>query len=120
MRILVLISLVLLGISMPTQANYPQWLQTLFDELGQETMSKPGHELTGDELFQIYHLTKDINGADDGVFPMIETYGEKVRPILVVKLKNTDTSSEERETATEIIEIFFREDSELLTLLEAI
>ena len=110
--------LFIIGLSMTANAQEPEWVQTLFDQLGQEVMSKPGHELTGEELFKIYHVTKNINGADDGVFPMIEMYGNKVRPVLLLKLSNENTSSAELETAKEIVEIFFDTDTELLGLSE--
>jgi hypothetical protein len=110
--------LLLIGLSMPALAQEPEWVQTLFEQLGPETMSKPSNELTGDELFTIYHVTKNFNGADDGVFPMFEMYGDKVRPVLLSKCANKNTPSAEIATAKEIVNIFFDSDKELMKLCE--
>jgi len=94
-------------------AQQPEWVQVLFEKLGPDVMSKSSNELTGEDLFNIYHLTKNINGADDGVFPMIETFGDKVIPVLEARLSDTDTPQDELETAKEIVYIFFPENEKL-------
>lgn len=105
--------LLFLGISMTTSAEQPEWVQELFTKLGPEIMAKPAHELSGEDLFNIYHATKNINGVDDGVWPMFEMYGDKVIPVLKAKLSDSNTSSEEIATAKEIVNIFFEGNSEL-------
>lgn len=101
---------------MTSQAEQPEWVQALFLKLGPEVMSKPAQDLSGEDLFNIYHVTKDINGADDGVWPIFDKYGYKVLPVIKIKLSNASTPIDELKTAKEIVNVFFSNNKELEAL----
>ena len=112
----IIIVLLFMGVRMDVSAQVPDWVVVLQNELGPEVMSKSADELTGEDLFKIYHVTKDINGADDGVFPMIEFSKDKIKPIIYAKLSSDETPEEEVETAKEIATIFFEYTGDLSKL----
>lgn len=93
-------------------------IEKMYNQLGPEIMSKPAGQLTPEDLFKIFHVTKNFNGADDGVFPMIQANLEKLRPLLINKLSRSDTSIEHLASAKEMIYLFFNSDKELTKLVD--
>lgn len=112
------LAILIIGISMNVQSQEPEWVTHLRAELGDEIMSKSAVQLTADDIFKIVHVTKNINGADDGVWPMVEMNLPKIKELILNKLDSGNVNKEEMETIHHLSSIFFSEDSDIQGKLE--
>ena len=103
---------------MEVNGQEPEWVSTLRVELGDEIMAKSAMDLTAEDVFNIVRVTKNINGADDGTWPMIETKLPQIRSHIISLLNSGKASKEELETINYLASIFFESDKELQVQLK--
>ena len=105
--------LIILGGTMEVNGQEPEWVSTLRIELGDEIMAKSAMDLTAEDVFNIVRVTKNINGADDGTWPMIEAKLPQIRSHIISLLNSGKVSKEELETINYLASIFFESAKEL-------
>ena len=103
---------------MEVNAQEPGWVSTLRAELGDEIMAKSAQDLTAEDVFKIVHVTKNISGADDGVWPMVEAKLPQIRTHIMSLLNSSKASKEELETVKYLASVFFESDKELQVQLK--
>jgi len=110
--------LLIIGATMEVNGQEPEWVSTLRAELGDEIMAKSAMELTAEDIFNIVRVTKDISGADDGTWPMIEAKLPQIRSHIISLINSGKISKEELETINYLASTFFESDKELQAQLK--
>jgi len=103
---------------MDAYSQEPEWVTQIRTELGDEIMSKSAAQLTAGDIFKIVHVTKYINGADDGVWPIVEMNLEGVKKVILDKLKSDKLPADELETIKYLASIFYDEDKVIQQYIE--
>ncbi|MDX2367699.1 MAG: hypothetical protein QNK36_04740 [Colwellia sp.] len=110
--------LIIMGGTMEVNGQEPEWVSTLRVELGDDIMAKSAMDLTAEDVFNIVRVTKNINGADDGTWPMVEAKLPQIRLHIISLLNSGKVSKEELETINYLASIFFESDKELQVQLK--
>ena len=114
----ILFLIIVVGVAMDAYSQEPEWVTQIRTELGDEIMSKSAAQLTAGDIFKIVHVTKYINGADDGVWPIVEMNLEGVKKVILDKLKSDKLPADELETIKYLASIFYDEDKEIQQYIE--